>query len=352
MLHPILSHRYSLWSLLPFWLVHTLVPAALWNYYAHLDWTASLVDGAVYGAVLMVVGVSLWFPVGYGRKDCPSSRILINNVMVGVVAVVTWLVVSGLICQALLGHNQNYIDLTWRILPIRILWGIEEYMMIMVMYHFFVFYRDLEEKRLQEEVLKKQVKESELKTLKAQLNPHFLFNSLNSVSALTLSQPEGARRMIAQLSELLRYSLRNKHTDLISVSDELQNIRRYMEIEKVRFGPLLNYEEEVSEACSQYRLPAMILQPLFENAIKHGLYESLEGITVTTTCCAQDGELRITVSNNYDDASASPRGGGLGLRHTANILRNLYNRDGLLKASGSEGVFRVELIIPQNQKNG
>ncbi|ASB49834.1 sensor histidine kinase [Alkalitalea saponilacus] len=348
MLHPVLSHKYSVFSLLPFLVIHALVPAALLYYYGNLNWQDAFIDGLVYSAVMVVVGFSLWYPIGYGGGDNSISGRLVTNILVGVLSVIAWMLVSGIVSHMLLGHNSYYVSLAKQILPIRALWGIEHFMMIMVMYHFFVFYRDLEEKRLQEEVLKKQVKESELKSLKSQLNPHFLFNSLNSVSSLTITEPEKARRMITQLSDLLRYSLRNKHTELIPVCDELQNIRRYMDIEKVRFGDLLIYEEEVSEKCNQCRLPAMILQPLLENSIKHGLYESLDPVTVKIKCDFQYPNLEISISNNCDATLPSPKGEGMGLRSTANILRNMYNREGLLRTENVGDEFRVHLIIPQN----
>jgi two-component system, LytTR family, sensor kinase len=348
MLHPILSNRSSKLLLYPLTLVLVAIQAALLYYYGNLSWQASLIDSVVYNVVMMLLGFSLWFPLWYKQKNCSTSRIVAHNFLAGFVAILLWIVVSGMVCGIFLGNDEHYILLTSRILPLRVLWGLEHILIIMLLYHFFMFYGDLEEKRLQEEVLKKQVKESELKTLKAQLNPHFLFNSLNSVSALTITDPKGARNMINQLSELLRYSLRNKHTDIISLADELNNIRRYMSIEKVRFGELLNYEENADPECLEKRLPAMILQPLFENSIKHGLYESFEPVTVKINCCVKGDNLEIVVANNCNDAMVSPRGEGLGLRNTANILRNLYNRDGLLKSGIIDNCFEVQMIIPQN----
>jgi sensor histidine kinase YesM len=352
MLHPVFTHRYSAWFIIAFWFIHAIVAAAFLYFYSDLQWFAAVLDGAVYSFVLLAVGASLWYPIGYAKKGCHLSRKLLHNFLIVFVALVSWLLIAGVACEIILGSDQYYSDLAIRILPIRILWGVDEYMLIMVMYHFFNFYKDLEEKRLMEEVLKKQVKESELKILKAQLNPHFLFNSLNSVSALTLSHPEGARLMIAQLSDFLRYSLKNKHTDLISLNSEMENIRRYMNIEEVRFGKLLIYQEEVDATCGKLILPAMILQPIYENAIKHGLYESLTPVTVHTVAhyAREQDELHLTITNNYEKGSPTPRGAGLGLRHTENILRNLYNRDDLLTVVGSNDLFTVKLLIPQMHK--
>lgn len=348
MLHPVLTHKYVYPGLILFWAFHAVLPAALLHYYADLEWTYALVDGGVYSFGLVIVGLSLWYPVSFRTQEIPITRKLLHNSLICVVAAVIWILVSSFLCRILLGTNQHYIEVASTVLPFRILWGINEFVMFIIASHFFIFYTDLEEKRLQEEVLKKQVKESELKTLKAQLNPHFLFNSLNSVSALTLTSPEDARHMLAQLSELLRYSLSNNQMAMISLSKEMENIRRYMEIERVRFGELLNYEEEIAADCEKSIVPALILLPLYENAIKHGLYESLDPVTVRTKCFRKGNNLFVVVSNNFDASVSSPVGTGLGLKHTANILRNLFGRDGLLVAGASDGIYTVRICIPQS----
>jgi two-component system LytT family sensor kinase len=128
----------------------------------------------------------------------------------------------------------------------------------------------------------------------------------------------------------------------------MENIRRYMEIERVRFGELLNYEEEIAADCEKSIVPALILLPLYENAIKHGLYESLDPVTVRTKCFRKGNNLFVVVSNNFDASASSPVGTGLGLKHTANILRNLFGRDGLLVAGASDGIYTVRICIPQS----
>ncbi len=348
MLHPVLTNKYVYPGLILFWAFHAVLPAALLHYYASLEWTYALVDGAVYSFGLVIVGLSLWYPVSFRTQEIPFSRKFLHNSMICVVAAGIWLLLSSLLCRILLGGISHYFEIAQMALPFRVLWGINEFVMFIIASHFFIFYTDLEEKRLQEEVLKKQVKESELKTLKAQLNPHFLFNSLNSVSALTLTAPENARHMLAQLSELLRYSLSNNQMAMISLGREMDNIRRYMDIEKVRFGKLLNYEEEIAADCEKSIVPALILLPLYENAIKHGLYESLDPVTIKTRCFRKDNDLIIVISNNFDACMPSPAGTGLGLKHTANILRNLFNRDGLLISGASDGIYTVRLCIPQS----
>ena len=135
--------------------------------------------------------------------------------------------------------------------------------------------------------------------LKAQINPHFIFNSLNSISSLTLSSPEDAREMIVKMSEFLRYSL-GQDSEQISLRVELDQIKRYLDIEKVRFGDQLVFESVMDQECLEWPVPRLILQPLFENAIKHGLYESIETVTISLAGSKKGNNILLTISNNFD----------------------------------------------------
>ena len=137
--------------------------------------------------------------------------------------------------------------------------------------------KENEQRKLDAEKL---AKEAELFKLRQQLQPHFLFNSLNSISALAGSQPQEARKMIQQLSDFLRGTLKKEDHQQISWKEELQYLNLYLEIEKVRFGHRLTTEINTSPETDTMQLPAMLLQPLVENAIKFGLYDTTEAITI------------------------------------------------------------------------
>jgi len=128
--------------------------------------------------------------------------------------------------------------------------------------------------------MEKLAREAELNKLRQQLQPHFLFNSLNSISALTGQQPEKARHMIQQLSDFLRNTLRNEEQQWVSLQEELTYLELYLDIEKVRFGHRLQSSTNCDEESLQMKLPSMLLQPLVENAIKFGLYDTLEEVTI------------------------------------------------------------------------
>jgi len=193
----------------------------------------------------------------------------------------------------------------------------------------------------------KLARESELMRLRQQLQPHFLFNSLNSISALTGARPEEARKMIQQLSDFLRSTLKQDDSQMISLDEEMKNLNLYLEIEKVRFGHRLNIEINY-EGCRHKLLPALLMQPLVENSIKFGLYNTVGDTLIKVNAVCEKNNLVITVSNPFDaDSSRSSRGTGFGLSSLERRLYLLFGRNDLLTTSIHEGSFETKIIIPQ-----
>ncbi|HVF98015.1 MAG TPA: histidine kinase, partial [Flavisolibacter sp.] len=156
-------------------------------------------------------------------------------------------------------------------------------------------------------------KDAELNNLRQQLQPHFLFNSLNSINALVVAQPQRARLMIQQLSEFLRGTLRKDQEDWIPLEEELQHLQLYLEIEKVRFGHRLS--TFVQNKAPQATLPVMLLQPVVENAIKFGLYDTTDDVTISIQAEKIDSYLILKIKNPFDPETSAPmKGTGFGLR--------------------------------------
>src|SRR5437879_1691988 len=169
-------------------------------------------------------------------------------------------------------------------------------------------------------------RDAELKALKAQVNPHFLFNSLNSISALTSIDPARARDMCVLLGDFLRLTLGLGEKNLVRFSDELELLEKYMAIEKVRFGDRLRMHEEIQEDSKVCLLPPLLLQPLVENAVKHGIAGLPEGGDVRLAVQRQNGRLAILVENSWDPEAPPRRPGGLGLKNVQQRLEARYGR--------------------------
>ncbi len=196
--------------------------------------------------------------------------------------------------------------------------------------------------------IEKLAKEAELARLRLQLQPHFLFNSLNSISALAGTNPDAARKMIQQLSDFLRGTVRKDDDQMVLFGDELEHLRLYLEIEKVRFGHRLNTEIVSDEQAGKMKLPSLLLQPLVENSIKFGLYDTIGQITITIQAQGDDGYLEVSITNPFDAATAQPRHGtGFGLASVQRRLYLLYGRQDLLDTRPSKETFTTTVRIPQ-----
>lgn len=187
---------------------------------------------------------------------------------------------------------------------------------------------------------------AELKALRMQIDPHFLFNSLNSISALTTTNPAMARTMTTTLADFFRKSLSYGAKETIPLREELSLLNHYLEIEKIRFGKRLSVELTIDPATEADPVPPLILQPLVENAIKHGIADSLNGGTVTVITQKKNERLFITVENPVDDAAPLKKGAGMGMGIVRQRLQAVYGSDGDLKISAASGLFRVILFLP------
>jgi LytS/YehU family sensor histidine kinase len=189
-------------------------------------------------------------------------------------------------------------------------------------------------------------KDAELAQLRQQLQPHFLFNSLNSIHALVLASPQRAREMVLLLSDFLRGTLRSEGQSRISLSDELKYLGMYFDIERVRFGHRLLVEMEVAPEVESLKIPPLLVQPLVENAIKYGLYGTLGEVTIRVSCQKEENYLLITVQNPFDPQDSGPEGIGFGLSSIERRLFLIFGRTDLLLKSADNNLFQVQLKLP------
>ncbi|MEB2787127.1 sensor histidine kinase [Algoriphagus persicinus] len=192
-------------------------------------------------------------------------------------------------------------------------------------------------------------REAELTQLRQQLQPHFLFNSLNSISALTVSQPQKAREMVLQLSDFLRGTIRKDHQQWVSLEEELSYLKMYLDIERVRFGHRLEVVFDVTEEVKHMRLPQLLIQPLLENAIKHGLYGITEDVRITLHAFKEQNYLMLQIENPCDPEVVAPKGTGFGLSSVDRRLFLLFGRKDLLEYKSTASLFTIILKIPQQK---
>ncbi len=225
--------------------------------------------------------------------------------------------------------------------------GILLYLMAVAM-HYLVLEveaaREAEDAALRYQVL---AREAELKAFKAQIDPHFLFNSLNAVASLCGSRPRDARQMSQLLADFFRQTLRLGGLDRVTLSQEIDLVARYLAIEKIRFGDRLIFDIGVDEGAGSLIVPPLILQPLVENAVRHGIASMLEGGTVRVRAMSDDRTVKIVVENPADADRSGGTGEGIGLANVRGRLSAFFGGRGTLRAEESEGWYRVHIEVPR-----
>ncbi|MDZ7650491.1 MAG: histidine kinase [Cytophagales bacterium] len=211
---------------------------------------------------------------------------------------------------------------------------------------YYTRWKELLEVRTREEDTATLAREAELQKLQLQLQPHFLFNSLNSINALILVQPDQARQMVQQLSDFLRLTLKRADEPWVSLAQELEYLETYLAIEKVRFGHRLVVVLAIDEQSRQWPLPTLVLQPLLENAIKFGLYGTTGQISIEVDSRIVNNELLISISNPFDLDMLPDTGSGFGLNGLKRRLYLLFARNDLIQTTTLENKFLVNLTIP------
>lgn len=250
---------------------------------------------------------------------------------------------------ALLPNNPEYLDFFRKSISLR--YGAAFLLfscacLISIVWYSLDDQRENEKRKTDAEKL---AREAELFNLRQQLQPHFLFNSLNSISALAASRPQEARKMIQELSDFLRGTLRKDNQQLVTWKEEWQHLSLYLEIEKVRFGHRLSAKIESVEEADAAKIPSLLVQPLVENAIKFGLYDTTEQVEIRIDSQMENGFLYIKVTNPYDAQTSrgNAAGTGFGLNAVKRRLFLIYGRNDLLQTNMKDGYFCASLKIPQ-----
>jgi two-component system sensor histidine kinase AlgZ len=203
--------------------------------------------------------------------------------------------------------------------------------------------REAEARALQAGIL---AREAELKALKAQVNPHFLFNSLNSISALTSSDPAKAREMCVLLGDFLRRTLGLGEKSAIPLEEELSLVHSFLAVEKVRFGARIKMDENIDKDAMSVPVPPLLLQPLVENAVVHGIANLVEGGWVRLDVKASNGVLSVVVENTFDPDAPPKRKSGVGLANVRQRLAARYGNQASLDVKANGNSFRVAIILP------
>lgn len=331
-----------------FWLVASAIIVLIFTLANGIDLWQAIVE--VFSSIIIyaLIGSSIWYVIKFSTLENNSiNKILLAHTIAASIIVFIWMYL-GVVAIKLL-HPDPEAWMEGRLIN-RVFAGYMLYIIYVVFFYAVNYYQGFKEKLRNEGKLISLVKEAELHALKSQINPHFLFNSLNSISSLTMTDPGRAQEMVINLSQLMRYSLKHDQKEKVTFKQELENNKLYLQIEKVRFGTKLNPIFEIHENCLKAEIPNMILQPLYENAIKYGVYEATEPVEILTHCECNDDFLKITIKNTFDRSVLTKKGEGIGLRNIRDRLQIIYGNPHLLKVEDNKNEFTVSLTIPQKNK--
>jgi hypothetical protein len=224
------------------------------------------------------------------------------------------------------------------------------YLLSVTFHYALIAYQRSAEAERREILMRVQAREAELRSLRTQLGPHFLFNCLNAISALTKSDPDGARRMCIHLSELLRRTQRLGGREMVTLDEELSLVRDYLALEKIRFGERLRVEETIDGRSLAAPIPPLLLQPLVENAVTHGISAAVEGGTIEIATRCGGGRVEIRIDNPSPETSTDTRGSGIGRANVERRLRTAYGTDASFSAESSGGRYHVVVGIPLDRE--
>ena len=220
--------------------------------------------------------------------------------------------------------------------------------LLLAMTHLF-FYRKLKQKKINELRLEERRIRAELSSLQSKINPHFLFNAISSISELINFDPGSAKKMLQNISGLLRYTLRTSKNEFVRLDEEILMVRKYLEIETIRFGKRLEFYIDIPDTLSIMMIPPLLFQPLVENSIKHGLSNRLEGGVVKVSAYEKvPGKVTIIVEDNgiSKEGEGKPEGNGIGLSSVKDRLDLVYGNDHNFSIDKEEG-FKVKIRIPK-----
>jgi hypothetical protein len=347
--HPFFNNRKLVLIYISIWIAVVAIHIFILEYIYPVSTETAFIDSIVFNTIFALFGIPVWYVVAYTKPGKFSViNQVINHVTSLTIIMIIWIMAGNVILRGLISAEEasHYIDAskTWRIMS-----GLFFYSIMVLIYYVIIYYNDLQERVSREAKLNEIVKQAELDNLRSQINPHFLFNSLNSISSLTITSPDKAQEMIIKLSDFLRYSISQSKENISTLKMELDNIRRYLDIEQVRFGSKLIQQYYIADDCMAKEVPAMLLQPLYENAVKHAVYESTEPIIISTICKMQNNALMLTISNNYDPDALSRKGAGIGLKNIKERLNLIYGGTAFIMIKKDETVFTAELVIPQKE---
>ncbi len=347
-MHPILSERRIFLLYISAWIVAGALLAAL------LNTTGMTIIGAVLLALPMTLVLSFMCLASYylcrtfPLRRMNIARLLIIHAIAAALTSSVWISL-GKTWVSLFSENSLVGPIAEDYLvqiPLLFTIGGTLFLLSAAIHYAIIAFGESREAERNAMELRLLAQEAELKALRSQINPHFLFNSLNSISALTTNDPAGARSMTLKLADFLRKTISVASRRQVTLHEELELTRGFLAIEQIRFGARLDLTESIAPDTLKCIVPPLILQPLVENAIGHGIGHLVNGGIIMMTAERTGTRLKIAIRNPIDPERQPHRGHGIGLQNVRNRLAALYENESRLETRSFASSFEAEIILP------
>ncbi|MTI89518.1 MAG: hypothetical protein FH748_16305 [Balneolaceae bacterium] len=318
-----------------FWAGYTLLNAGILNFTSPVSLPEAIMGMTLSSTIKVSLMVVFWFLLVREFHERSWIVKLISHGMASIIYTLAWYKIFLFMFELLIGlqlvGGGFHENRAW------ILFGsVIEYILVFAVINIIESQKRIRHKEKQTAELRELSRKQEIATLKAQINPHFLFNTLNSINASIMQQPEQAQEMVSRLSDMLRYSLESFDKEQVPLSDEINFIKTYLKLEKKRLGDRLQIEYDIDKHLNQTLIPPMICQPLVENAVKHGISPLEEGGKVTIRIKEQTNTIAFSIEDTGTgiEATSLPElSTGIGLKNTNEMLINRYGIEATLNIS-------------------
>lgn len=349
-MHPILKRRSRLMLYLSVWIAFGMLLGMVLMLGGQAPAGWSFKFAVPLAIALGLQSLSYWYLVqAMPPGDTPVVRMSLTWLAAGLISLLVWLTMAYGWSLYLLPVGEEYPASALGVIPLLIFAGAIG-ILLAVLGHYlagaFQRSRTAERKALELQVL---AREAELKSLRAQLDPHFLFNSLNSVAALIGNDTKAAREMCFLMAQFFRKSLTLAREQSIPLAEEISLVETFLAIERVRFGARLRTRFDVSKEAMNVRVPPLVLQPLVENAVHHGVAHLLEGGEVKVHARRREGLVELVVENPCDPERPPSRGTGMGLASVRARIEALSGHRASVDVDATETNFRVSILMPANE---
>lgn len=334
--------KFTIWW--AFWTIVGTILVHKFNY----SWAVSLTDAAITQLDWTIAGYCLNAALRY-MPPSPKNFVNVLAFSLTIAAIFTFAILPYGMPLVMMYVNtpMNYESFLEDSMFVRFVIGWMQLLFVAAISWMWYFLEEQQQNVKMKSDTERLAREAELSQLRQQLQPHFLFNSLNSINALVVSQPELARKMIQQLSDFLRGTVKKDDRQLVTLEEEIRQLSLYLEIEKVRFGYRLRSEITADEESKKCLLPPLLLQPIVENAIKFGLYDTIGEITISINALVEDKNLIVSVQNPFDPDTSIQKGTGFGLNSISRRLYLIYFNNNLLQTRSVDTTFTTTIRIPQ-----